>query len=255
MSQVSDSYSVHARLLPYVDQASLQNLINFSLSYSIQPQVAPTRIAMFLCPAEINDRSNTSGNQTYDPSNYAANYGTWFAWNPTTGETGDGAFGVNSRFQTGDFLDGLSNTLGIAEVKTYRALLHDVGAPDIPNVPPPVATADVIAYGGTFNLNLAHAEWVNGMMVQTGMTTTFTPNTPVNYMNGATPVDVDFVSSRLGLSATKLTYGAVTARSYHTGIVQILLMDGSVRSASNVIDQKIWRALGTRANDEIIGEF
>ena len=34
------------------------------------------------------------------------------------------AFGVNSRFGSQDFSDGLSNTIGIAEVKTYQALLH-----------------------------------------------------------------------------------------------------------------------------------
>ncbi len=39
------------------------------------------------------------------------------------------------------------------------------------------------------------------------------------------------------------------------GIVNGLLMDGSVRSISNSIDQIIWRALGTRAGGEPIGEY
>ena len=68
-------------------------------------------------------------------------------------------------------------------------------------------------------------------------------------------MNTDFVSSRLGASATNLTYGAVTARSYHTGLVQILLMDGSVRAASSNISSTIWRALGTRAGSEVIGDF
>lgn len=254
-NQVADSYSVHARLLPYVDQASLQSLINFSLSYVVQPQVPQTSIPMFLCPSEINSRANTSANLTYYPSNYAANYGTWFAWNPNTGDTGDGAFGVNSRFRAGDFSDGLSNSLGIAEVKTYQSLLHDGGTPNVPNAPPPATPADAITYGGTFDSNFAHTQWVSGKMVQTGLTTTFTPNTPAIFLNGSTPVDVDFVSTRLGTSATNLTYGAVTSRSYHTGIAQILLMDGSVRAANNNLDRTIWRALGTRAGNEVAGEF
>lgn len=255
LNQVSDSYSVHARILPYVDQANLQNLINFSISYLFQPQVPQSRIAMFLCPSEVNDQSNTAASLTHYPSSYAANYGTWFAWNPNTGDTGDGAFGVNSRFSAADFSDGLSNSLGIAEVKTYQALLHDSGTPNSLNAPPPTAPADVIAYGGTFDTNFAHTQWVSGKMVQTGMTTTFTPNTTTIFMNGSSPVDTDFVSSRLGASATNLTYGAVTARSNHSGLVQILIMDGSVRAASSNINSTIWRALGTRAGSEVIRDF
>lgn len=255
LRQVSDSYSVHARLLPYVDQANLQSLINFTLSYVLQPQVPQTRIPMFLCPSDLNDRSNTSSGLTYYPSNYAANYGTWFAWNPNTGETGDGAFGVNSAIRAGDLADGLSNTLGIGEVKNYQGLLHDSGNPNTPNAPPPLTPADVISYGGTFDANFAHAQWVSGKMVQTGMTTTFTPNTPAYFTNGSSLVDVDFVSSRLGASATNLSYGAVTSRSYHTAMVHLLLMDGSVRAAASSIDKTVWRALGTRANSEAIGEY
>lgn len=255
LSAVSDSFSVHARILPYVDEASLHSLINFSLSYKVQPLVTQTRVEMFLCPSDVNDQAATTGGLTYYPSSYAVSFGTWFAWNPTTGATGDGAFGVNSRFRTADFIDGLSNTIGVAEVKTYHALLHDGGSPNAPNVPPPPTPAAAIAYGGTFDPGLAHTQWVNGMMVQTGMTTTFPPNTAAIFTNGSTRVDVDFMSTRLGTSATNLSYGTMTARSYHSGTAEILLMDGSVRTASNNIDQGIWRALGTRANGEVITEF
>ncbi len=255
LNQVADSYSVHARILPFVDQAALQSLINFSISYTAQPQVGRTRIAMFLCPSEINDRPWITPTLTYYPSSYAANFGTWFAWNPNTGETGDGAFGVNSKFSSASFTDGLSNTLGIAEVKTFQPLVHDSGSPNTPGVAAPATPAAVMAYGGAFDPTLAHTSWVNGMLVQTGMTTTFPPNTPVTYLNGSTPYDVDFVSSRLGLSPTNLTYGAMTARSFHVGIVQILLMDGSVRAASTNVDNQVWRSLGTRAGSEVVGEF
>ena len=255
LNAVSDSFSAHARILPYVDQAGLQSLINFSLSYKVQPLVTQTRVGMFLCPSEVNDQASTTAGLTYYPSSYAVSFGTWFAWDPTTGATGDGAFGVNSRFRTGDFSDGLSNTIGVAEVKTYHALLHDGGTPNMPNVLPPTIPAAAIAYGGTFDPSLAHTQWINGMMVQTGMTTTFPPNTAANFMNGSTPVDVDFMSTRLGTSATNLSYGMMTARSYHTGISQILLMDGSVRAIGNSIDLAVWRSLGTRSNGEVISDF
>ncbi|MFO1094049.1 MAG: DUF1559 domain-containing protein [Planctomycetaceae bacterium] len=254
-NQISDTYSAQARLLPYIDQANLQALIDFNLSYSVQPQVTKTRLAVLMCPTEVNDQSSTVGTITYYPSNYASSFGTWFAWNPVAGTTGDGAFGANSKFRPADFLDGMSNTIGMAEVKAYQPILHDSGTPNTLNVPPPNTPADVLAYGGTFDATLAHSQWVNGMMVQTGMTTAFTPNTKVIYMNGTTPVDVDFMSTRLGLSPTNPSYGTITARSYHTGIVQVLLMDGSVRPISNNIDRAVWRALGTRAAGEVVGEF
>lgn len=255
LNQVSDSYSAHARILPYVDQANLQSLIDFTLSYKVQPLVPQNRVAMFLCPSEVNDRATIVGALTYYPSNYAVSYGTWFAWNPTNGATGDGAFGVNSKFRPGDFADGLSNSIGVAEVKTYQALLHDGGAPNVPNASPPQTPAEATAFGGTFDLGLGHAQWVNGMMVQTGMTTAFPPNTAANYTSGTTPIDVDFVSTRLGTSASNLTYGTITARSFHTGIVNALLMDGSVHAFSDSIDLKTWRALGTRTGGEVAGSF
>jgi prepilin-type N-terminal cleavage/methylation domain-containing protein len=255
LNTVADSFSAHARILPFVDQANLQSLINFSLTYKLQPQVTQTRVPMFMCPSEINDKASTVGTLTYYPSNYAVSFGTWFAWNPNNGLTGDGSFGVNSQIRPADFLDGMSNTIGLAEVKAYQALLHDSGNPNTPNVPPPATPADAIAYGGTLDLNLAHSQWINGMMVQTGLTTAFTPNTPCIMMQGSTPIDVDFMSTRLGLSATNLSYGTLTSRSYHPGIVQILLMDGSVRAASNQIDKGVWRGLGTRANGEIASDF
>jgi prepilin-type processing-associated H-X9-DG protein len=72
-------------------------------------------------------------------------------------------------------------------------------------------------------------------------------------INGVT-YDVDFISSRDGSSATQLSYAAMTTRSFHAGhIVNILLMDGSVRPVSSTIDLTTWRALGTRAGGEVIG--
>ncbi len=48
------------------------------------------------------------------------------------------------------------------------------------------------------------------------------------------------------LSGRRQNEGAiVTARSYHTGIVNVLAADGSVRSVSDSIDLATWRAYGT----------
>ena len=55
---------------------------------------------------------------------------------------------------------------------------------------------------------------------------------------------------REGLTSTSITYGSVTSRSYHSGVVNVVLMDGSVKSIPNNIDPVVWRALGTRAGGE-----
>jgi prepilin-type processing-associated H-X9-DG protein len=51
------------------------------------------------------------------------------------------------------------------------------------------------------------------------------------------------------------TYGIITSRSYHTGLVNVVLMDGSVRVVASSIELATWRALGTRDGSEVIGEF
>ena len=58
--------------------------------------------------------------------------------------------------------------------------------------------------------------------------------------------DIDFNSQQEGRHLTRRTYAAVTARSYHRGLVNCVFMDGSVRSIRDEIDSKIWRAHGTR---------
>ena len=65
--------------------------------------------------------------------------------------------------------------------------------------------------------------------------------------------DVDFVSASESSLAGD-TYAAVTSRSYHQACVNVLLMDGSVRTVKNGINQATWRALGTRNGMEIVGD-
>ncbi len=43
--------------------------------------------------------------------------------------------------------------------------------------------------------------------------------------------------------------------SRHTGGVHVMLCDGSVRFVSDNINLATWRAIGTRAGKEVIGEY
>ncbi|MGE5191502.1 MAG: DUF1559 domain-containing protein [Deltaproteobacteria bacterium] len=255
--RTSEPWSAHARLLPYIEQASLQNLVDWgsSAEFPSNPAVCQTRIAIYLCPSEINDRARITSNLVHYPLNYSCNEGTWFIYDPVSGQTGDGAFCPNRAMRDADFRDGMSNTLAMAENKAYQPNLWDTSNPNAMGVPPPGSVAAIAAYfGGTFDSN-GHTEWVEGDVHETGFTTVFTPNTNVPYTVSGVTYDVDVTSMRDGESATVPTYAAVTARSYHTGTVNALMNDGSVRPVGNSINLGIWRALGTRAGGETIGNF
>ena len=260
---VGGQWSVFARVLPYVEQANLQNLIDWSVGYSTQVNVATTRVPTYLCASEVNDvmRINPSTGLARDyPANYVINFGTWKVYDPTNGSGGDGAFFPNSKLSTAAFLDGTSNTLCASEAKAYTPYLRNTASDPGP-VPPgsPLfaagLTGDGCCIGTSLQANTGHTEWADGLCQQSGFTTTFGPNTRIPYTVGGVEYDIDFVSWREGTHATRVTYAALPARSYHEGLVHALLMDGSARGVSENISLTVWRALGTRAGGETVGEF
>ena len=254
---VSQPWSAHARLLPYLEQASLHNLIDWKSTpnnFTTRPDVAAIRLGSYICPSEVNDRSRITPLITYYPLNYCFNEGTWFIYDPATDTAGDGAFAPNRKMKPSDFTDGMSNTLGASETKAYQANLWDSNKPTTLNVPAPANVAALTAYlGGTFDQN-GHTEWVEGDVHETGFTTTFTPNTNIPYVSGGITYDIDLTSMRDGESINLPTYAAITARSFHNGVVNSLLMDGSVRPTTNAVSLTVWRALGTRAGSDINNE-
>ena len=252
------SWSAAARLLPYMEQSSLGNLINYDFNYSDlanAPQhakVTEMKIPMFVCPDEEQAEIRIGAAQNHFPINYAINYGSWFVYDAATRQSGNGAFAVNQKISDKDFIDGMSNTLAFAEVKAYQGMIRNSGNPSALNTAPPATVAEVVAYGGTFGAT-GHTEWVDGKIHETGMTTVFTPNTRVAYANAGTEVDVDFISKTESPMAPSTTYAAVTSRSYHAGnLVNGAMMDGSVRSFTSEIDLAVWRALGTRNGEEAV---
>ena len=254
-AQTGDSWSVHARLLPFLDQANLQNLIDWRQSYAVQPRVTEAQISVYICPSEVNIRARPDGAIKHFPITYGYNAGTWLIWNPLTGMGGDGAFVINSKLTTAACTDGTSNTLAFAEVKAYQAYIRDGGQPNTAGAPVPGDVATVAAYGGSFKKDSGHTEWVDCRVHQTGVTTTFTPNTKIPFTSSGVTYDVDFNSNREGKTTDQITYAVVTSRSYHVGIVHALLMDGSVRAISESINGQTWRYIGGRADNQPVGDF
>ncbi|QDT63220.1 DUF1559 domain-containing protein [Calycomorphotria hydatis] len=267
-------WSVHARILPMLEQSNLYQNADLDLSYSNaanKPSVTKQKIEAFLCPSDIGQI--VYSNEYYGTS-YGYNGGSWMIWDKDNLEQGHGAFSVNSKYGPRDFTDGLSNTLGFCEVKAFTPYVRDGsdGTATIPTAPATITgyaagSLKGLLFGGADGNASGHAEWVDGRIHQTGVTTTFGPNTVVSVTGASTDTtttltapaaDGDFTSCREGKDngdCTGPTYAAVTSRSYHIGLVNSLLMDGSVRSATENIDLGVWRNLGQRNDGQVIGEF
>jgi prepilin-type N-terminal cleavage/methylation domain-containing protein/prepilin-type processing-associated H-X9-DG protein len=247
-------YSIHTRILPYIEGGNLYAQVNFAVGFAAQPDICRTRVALYRCPSDTNERPRPDGGVEFYPTNYGFSIGTWLAIDQLTGQAGDGAFGMNLTHHLSTIGDGTSTTLAAAEVKTFIPALLDGGQPVGPDAPPPTTPVQVASYGGTFDPDYCHTQWVSGRTLQSGLTTTFPPNTRVPYTNGGLLYDIDFTSSRFGPNTNRQTYRIVTARSHHNGGVNALMLDGSVRFVNSTIAPATWRALGTRTGNDLVAE-
>ncbi|MFM7109414.1 MAG: DUF1559 domain-containing protein [Planctomycetaceae bacterium] len=251
-----NAWSALARILPFIEQESLFKGIDFTRSYGVQIDIASQRVGTFMCPNERNDRgygTDPAYGHKYWPVNYAVNQGTWRVLSAKSAgmHAGDGAFVPNRGRRPGEFTDGMSKTLGLAEVKAFtnRVSGASTTATFSPMLEPPTDIGSLPL--GTFSpTSYTHVEWVDGKVHETGFTTVFTPNTAVTYASGGTTYDVDVVLATEPNPGD--TCAAVTSRSFHAGGVNVLMMDASVRFVEQSIALDAWRALGTAASGETV---
>jgi prepilin-type N-terminal cleavage/methylation domain-containing protein len=255
----NSSWSIHGRLFPYLEQNALADKVDLTVTWSLQPILNGLVLPVYRCPSDPkagNQRIHSSGVNLY-PTTYAFNVGTWFIFDPATGRGGDGATHPNSKLGMQAFVDGTSNTLWCTEKHAWQAYTRNAG-PSSTALPETAQDVAIVADSGLKDRLLAdgtgtgHTEWTNGHSWHSCFTTTLPPNTRVPYTFGGVIYNVDYGSQQEGSSTTRVSYGAFTARSWHTGTVNACLMDGSVQSYSNSIDKVVWRALGTRNGGEVV---
>ncbi|MBL8811393.1 MAG: DUF1559 domain-containing protein [Planctomycetaceae bacterium] len=242
----SNPVSAHARLLPYIEQDNLYKVVDFNVPYNHANNTVArnTELPAFRCPSDPTRLPASIGGR----NNYYWNAGSGIVMY-SSGATGqpasNGIVFHNTRIRFNDITDGLSNTAGMAEKLTgdgnngISTPLVDTYRPGTYPNTPDEALQQCNATNVT-DLSLQGYSNVGGPWLQQYHST--------NQYNHVLPPNGRSCMFPPGRIAT-------TANSQHTGGVQILLCDGSVRFVTENLDLKVWRSLGSRDGAEINGDF
>jgi len=238
-------------ILPFVEQGNLWNMyVNWGGVTAVPTYeqganllVTSQRLTIFTCPT---DQPNAAKSGTFNGTkyfitqhNYLINVG-----NIDYAQGGDGKlpdqpaglvfggapFARNRQFRITDIPDGTSNTLMAAEVKQGQ--------------------------GQDFR---GLTWWAEG----SGFTTYRTPNSPLfDYIAnghgapGCVPPDQNPQNAPCkAFPSPNPNWNVFAARSWHTGGVNVVLCDGSVRFVSDTIAWPTWQALGTSRGGEVVGDY
>ena len=258
-------WSAQARILPYLEGNTLFNAANINV-FKEDPSnttIVQLTVAAFLCPSEVNPAPYAHDYGLSGVTNYGFCGGDWFVWGGFNGPSNRQAFGPNRGRRLAEVTDGLSNTLYAAEVKTHQAAsncrfstLPSVNNPN--NIPSPLADPFTVApeydNGGckTQNQYEFHTEWSDGHVHTGGFTTAWPPNKAI--IGRVTYPGMDLDLNGMNEENGGPTFSAITSRSFHPGGVNALFGDGSVKFIKSTINGLTWRALGTVAGGEIIGQ-
>ncbi|WP_153559348.1 DUF1559 domain-containing protein [Roseimaritima sediminicola] len=251
------SWGVHGRILPYLEQGNLYDRVDLSSAWDHQSVIDGLKIPIYGCPSDPGSfqvRTFTDNRPALYPTSYGFNFGRWFVFNPSTRQGGDGMFSPNRFLDFRDCTDGSSQTLLAAEVKAWTPYQRN-GGPATTAVPTSRGEAEAIVASGAQFKNTGHTEWPDGRVHHTGFTVTLAPNSDVHYNAGGTLYEqMDYNSWQEGKNgiAGSPTYAMITSRSFHSGVVNVVKVDGSVTSISETTDLAVWHALGTRAGGEVV---
>lgn len=293
--RVDVDFSVQARLLPFIEQNNLNNLLDYSqpaFSGPFNTKVPNPRFAqafaipipIFLCPSEIapttitmqvNGSAVTYGGLSYMFST-GSGTGTNYDWRWVT----DGIVCQNTARAFRDITDGTSSTVIMSE--TVRSVGDDMSLP--PGTLPKFPYQYTLNGSGGVNSALQAARglkpsgspWSSyvdaGGYISNPLTDAIWSSFG-NWRGGnSTAIRGRGISWAFNGSINSLTNGyhvpnsrtpdLVThhtgffgPRSYHPGGANVALADGSVQYLSNNIDTLTNRALHSCSGGEVVGEF
>jgi prepilin-type N-terminal cleavage/methylation domain-containing protein/prepilin-type processing-associated H-X9-DG protein len=266
-------WSAHSQVLGFFEQTTLFNAINFNLppetpfmdNYNMgfmmayqdpnreNATVSQVAISAFVCPS---DPAGTGGQTGWNSgNNYYANEGSWLCdccqQTPSTTVPGylpQGPLYNMSCVNLASMTDGTSQTALFSERRRGQ------GTPDIKNDMYQMNNAVTIdqTWQTCASLSLATAMQLTSWM---GATWTIGDMTCTTYNHVSTP------NSRTcaGMTSAMMMGGSMAnmavdlpPSSYHSGGVNVLFGDGSVKFIKDSTALSVWRALSTRNGGEVI---
>jgi prepilin-type N-terminal cleavage/methylation domain-containing protein/prepilin-type processing-associated H-X9-DG protein len=244
-------FSVHARLLPFVEDEALQSLVNFSAAYNHASNDAArmTYVAMFVCPSDGGENA-ASVPAPGAPTSYHANQGSGVVWSIVT-DPSDPNFALgppngvlirNGGVKVSHVTDGMSHTAAFAErivgdgsngTVTEESDTFSPGTthPGVEKAYQDCLAVNITDLGRQGNSDIGFP-WIRSYH---STTIYYHNNTP----NGRSCM---FPPGQI----------MTTASSRHTGGVNMMLCDGSARFISNEVSRPVWQALGSRNGGELV---
>jgi prepilin-type N-terminal cleavage/methylation domain-containing protein/prepilin-type processing-associated H-X9-DG protein len=237
----------NAFILPYIEQVNIYNLIatNWDIEpYNVDPttpagRAAGTILPIFLCPsANTTSTYNlfaAAPSTTFFNNNAVCHYAAIMGSDRTlTGYASYlGIMSINTKNRIADVTDGTSNTMILGEWSG--------------TVPP---QEHPTTYGGQSLCGpILYLGQADNTYVYSSKTITYPPNSPYFYNY----VGVTGTPAPVAQPESLCTQGALKSR--HTGGINIVLADGSVRFISNSIDMTTFKNLADRADNNVLGDF
>jgi prepilin-type N-terminal cleavage/methylation domain-containing protein len=254
-------WSSLAMMLPFLEQAPLYASLNFDIPGGSAPATPQnvtgqnTRLGVLLCPSDLDRLASPWGH-----NNYAGNTGSG---PDTNGASPSGVICGSKMYLTGPYFesttvrlqeitDGLSQTAAYSEWVKGIGLSNDGQPPDSLNPPGSVLRIGKVPDDAELVYALCNATNPHAPGALLAGDSSVGSFWHVGTMNGARYNHVMPPNTWNCAQKNSDNDGAHTAGSRHPGIVNILMTDGSVKSIKSSINRLVWRALGTRAGNEVV---
>ena len=226
--------------LPFMEQSALyQNFMasNTANGWMLLASKKDTLVPPLICPSDqaspktqTRDTNTTTAGVTEQQglhTNMVVCAGSTVFTSP--GNLQNGMFYVKSKHKITDAIDGSSNTAFVSEI---------ILAPDNTSSSP----------------NDLRGRYSNSWYGNSWFSTAYPPNTTVpdvvGYQGNCTPGGAGYVLQAPCTTAGNTANPNLSARSYHTGGVNVAMGDGSVRFISNNINAATYNAMGSRNGGE-----
>jgi prepilin-type N-terminal cleavage/methylation domain-containing protein/prepilin-type processing-associated H-X9-DG protein len=270
-NQTWDSWSSLAVMMPYMEQQPLYASMNFSwspgwtgqLGNILNTTVWNSKVGFLLCPSDgLNGTANTNS--------YFASMGPTTV-NCCSNAVPPGLFGYENGFSTAAITDGTSNTVAFSES------LSGEPSPSTPgfrgNSTGNTGVANASNQQNIINVSNGNvANIIAALQLDfQACTTKFSTGTPFNNFNSgagwrwangamgysmfntvATPNKNKWSGCRTDCCVQVEHAHYVNAMSNHSGGVNVLFADGSVKFIKDAINPTIWWGIGTKAGGEVL---